>query len=55
MHGVFGMLVLMKRGRRVSLILVQERILRLLVHEGSKDRTATIRAKAVSGLLVSQD
>ena len=55
MHGASEMRVLVTRGRRVSLLPVRERSKRLLVHEGFKDRAAAIRAKAISGLLASQD
>ena len=44
------MWVLVARGRRVSLLLVQERSRGLLVHVGSK--AAAIRARDISGLLV---
>ena len=50
MQGALGMRVPVARGKRVSLLPVQERSRRLLVHVGSK--AATIRAKDGSGLLV---
>ena len=46
------MRVLVERGRRVSLLLVQERCRGLLVHVGSK--AAAIQAKDRSGLPVRQ-
>ena len=49
------MQVLVARGRRVSILLVQERSRRLLVHEGFRDRVAAIRAKARPGLPISVD
>ena len=48
------MRVLVARERRVSLLLVQERSRRLLVHEGFRDKAAAIRAKAILELSVSQ-
>ena len=45
-----GMRVLVARGRRASLLLVRERSIRLLVHEGS--RVTAIRAKDGSEFLV---
>ena len=45
---------LVARGRRVSLLLIQERSRRLLVHEDFRDGAAAIRAKARLGLLVSE-
>ena len=48
------MRVLVVRGRRVSLLLFRERIRRLPVHEGFKDKAAAIRAKARLELPVSQ-
>ena len=47
------MRVLVVRGRRVSLLLVQERSRRFLVRENFRDRVATIRAKVIFGLLDS--
>ena len=47
------MLVLVARGRRVSLLLAPKRSQRLLVHKGF--RAATIRAKVRLGLLVRRD
>ena len=44
------MRVLVEKGKRVSILLVQERSRRLLVHEGFRDR-----AKVRPGLLVRQD
>ena len=38
------MTVLVTKGRRVSLLIVWEKSERLVVHEGSKDRVAAIRA-----------
>ena len=55
MHGSSEIRVLVTRGRRVSLLLVRERSRRLLFHEDFRDRDATIRAKAISGLLASYD
>ena len=49
------MQVLVEKGRRVSILLVQERSRRFLVHEGFRDRAATIRAKVRPRLLVRQD
>ena len=49
------MRVLVIRGRRASLLLVWERSGRLLVHEGFTDSAVAIRAKAISGLLASQN
>ena len=46
------MRVLVARGRSVSFLPVRERSQWLLVHEGFKDRAATIRAKAKSRLPV---
>ena len=43
MLGALGMRVLIARGRRVSVLLIQERSRGLLIHEGY--RAATIRAK----------
>ena len=45
--------VLVTRGWRVNLFLVWERSRRLLFYEDFRDRAATIRAKARSGLLAS--
>ena len=45
--------VLVTRGRRVSLLLVQDRSRRLLFHEDFRDKALAIRAKARSGLLAS--
>ena len=42
-----------EKERRASLLLVQERSRRLLVHDGFRDRAAGIRAKAILGLLAS--
>ena len=50
MLGALGMWVLVARGKRVSLLLVQERSRRLLVHVGS--RAIAIRARDGSGLPV---
>ena len=47
------MRALVIRGGRISLLLVRERS--FLVHEGFKDMVAAIRAKAISGLLASQN
>ena len=47
------MQVMVARGRRVSLLLVRERIQRLLVREGFK--AATIKAKVRPGLPVRRD
>ena len=55
MHGASEKRVLVTRGRRVSLLLVRERIRRLLIHEGFRDRVAANRAKAKLGLLASLD
>ena len=41
------------RGRRVSLLLVQERSRRLLFHENFMDKAATIKAKARLEHLIS--
>ena len=49
------MRVLVEKGKRVRILLVQERSRRLLVHEGFRDRAAAIRAKVRPGLLVRQD
>ena len=58
------MRVLVGKGRRVSLLLTQERSIGLLFREDFQGRTTTIRAKAkmdrhkvedILGLLVSQD
>ena len=46
MHRASEMLVLVIRGRMVSLILVRERSIRLLFHEDFRDRAVTIKAKA---------
>ena len=50
MLGALETRVLVARGRRVSLLLVQERSRGLLVHEGS--RVTAIRARDRSGLPV---
>ena len=42
------------RGRRASLLLVRERGLRLLVHEGFRDKVTATKAKARLELPVSQ-
>ena len=47
------MRVLVARGRKVSLLIAQERSQRLLVHKGF--RAAAIRAKVRLGLLVRRD
>ena len=49
MHGASETRVLVTKGRKASLLLVRERRIRLLVHEGFKDRVAAIRAKARLG------
>ena len=49
MHEASETRVLVKKGRKASLLLVRERRIRLLVHEGFKDRVAAIRAKARLG------
>ena len=41
----------MTGGWRASVLQVQERSRRLLVHEGFKDKAVAIKAKAKSGLL----
>ena len=46
--------VLVIRRRRTNLLLFQERNIGLLLRKGFRDRIATIRAKARSGLLASQ-
>ena len=55
MHEASETRVLVTKGRRVSLLLVQERSRRLLVHENFKDRVMTISVKARLGLLASYD
>ena len=55
MHGVSEIRVLVIRGRRISLLLVQERSRRLRCPEDLRDEVAALRAKARLGLLVSQD
>ena len=47
------MWVLVVRGRRVSLLLIWERIPRLPVQEGFKDKAVAIRAKAILELPIS--
>ena len=47
------MRVLVARGRRARLLPVRERSRRLPIHEGFRDRAATIKAKARPGLLAS--
>ena len=51
MHEASEIWVLVARGRRISLLLVQERSTRLIFHEDFKDGVAAIRAKAELGLL----
>ena len=55
MHGVSELWVLVRRGRRISLLLVWERGRRLLLIECFKDGVAAIKAKAKLGLLPNQD
>ena len=50
-HGASGIWVLVLRGRRINLLLIRERIRRLLLYEDFKDGVAAIRAKAESRLL----
>ena len=45
----------MARGMRISLLLGRERSRRLLFHEDFRDEATTIRAKAILGLLASQN
>ena len=47
------MRVLVEREMRARLISVQERIRRLPIHEGFRDKAVAIRAKAKPGLLPS--
>ena len=53
MHRTSETLVLVIKERRVCLLLVQERSIRLLFHEGFMDRAMAMRAKTRSGLLAS--
>ena len=53
MHEASETQVLVTKGRRVCLLLVQEISIRLLFHEGFMNRAMAIRAKARSGLLAS--
>ena len=53
MHGASEIWVLVTRGRRVNLLLVRERSIRLLFHEGFRGKVVATRAKARSGLLGS--
>ena len=55
MHGASEMREPVTRGRRASLLLVRERGLRLLVHEGFRDKVTATKAKAKLELPVSQD
>ena len=55
MHVALGMQVLVARGSRVSLLLVQERGKRLLLRKDFKNRAEIIRAKAKIGHLVRQN
>ena len=43
------------RGKSASLLLVRERIRRVIVHEGFKEGATAIRVKAKPGFLPSQD
>ena len=49
------MQVLVRRGRRVSLLLAQGKIKGLLLHEDFRAKATTIRVKAKAGLLARQD
>ena len=51
MHGASEIRVLVTRGRMVSLLLVWEISIRLIFHKDFRDGAATIRAKAIPGLL----
>ena len=55
MHEALGMRVLVARGRRVSLLPVQEIGRRLLLHKDFRNKVEVIRAKAKIGHLVRQD
>ena len=48
-----GIWVLLLRGRRIDLLLIQEGSKRLLFHGDFKDGAAAIRVKAESGLLMT--
>ena len=50
-HGASGIWVLVLTGRRINLLLIRERIRRLLFHEDFKDGAAAIKAKVESRLL----
>ena len=49
------MCVPVTRGKRTSILLVRERIQRVIVHEGFRDGATAIRVKAKPGFLPSQD
>ena len=53
MHRTSETQVLVKKERRFCLLLVQERSIRILFHEGFMDRAMAMRAKARSELLAS--
>ena len=52
-HGASGIWVLVLRGRRINLFLIQEGSRRLLFHGDFKDGAMAIKAKAESGLLMT--
>ena len=52
-HGASGIWVLVLRGWRINLLLIREGSGRILFHGDFKDRAATIRGKAESGLLMT--
>ena len=54
-HGASGIWVLVLRGRRIDLLLIQEGSERLLFHRDFKDEAAAIKAKAESELLTRRD
>ena len=55
MHIASEIRLLVARGKRISLLLVQEISRRLLSQGDFRDRAAAIRVKARLGLLISQD
>ena len=55
MHIASEIRVIVARERRIDLLLVRERSRRLLLPEDFKDGVAAIKAKAILGLMASQD
>ena len=53
-HSISKMRVLVRRGRRISLLLARGRSRGLPLHEDFRDKAKTIRAKARARLLVKQ-